>query len=96
MPISSIWFCFECFLIKDQSGVDGKMILNTQFDRCHGMPSEITMQDGTNKKIYQYVLNREYLYSVGCSRRKLNYIQAFKSTKMRQTTLPINPNSPHH
>lgn len=60
------------------------------------MTSEMTMLDGTKKNIYHYVLNREYLYSVGCSRRKLNYIQVFKSTKMRQTTLPINPNSPYH
>jgi hypothetical protein len=96
MPISSIWFRFECFPIKDPSGVDGKMILIAQFDRCHGMTSEITMLDVTNKNIYHYVLNREYLYSVGCSRRKLNYIHAFKSTKMRQTTSPINPNSLYH
>jgi len=84
------------FPIKGPSGVDGKMITSAQFDQCHGMTSEITMLDGTNKNIYQYVLNREYLNSFGGPKGKLNYIQAFRSTKMRQTTLPINPNSPYH
>jgi hypothetical protein len=31
------------------------------------------MPDGTPKLTYHYVLNREYPYSVGCFRGKVNY-----------------------
>ena len=34
------------------------------------------MPDGTPKLTYHYVLNREYPYSVGCFRGKVNYAQA--------------------
>lgn len=88
-------FALDGFPITGPRGADGKMITNAQLDQCHGMTSEITMPDGTKKNTYHYVLNREYPYSVGCFRGKVNYVQALGSNEMRQTTLPIYQNRPY-
>lgn len=77
--------------IKDPSGVVMKIITSAELVRCHVMTSESTILDDTNKNTYYFILNREYLYSAGCFWGKLNYIQALKSTEMRQITLLINP-----
>jgi hypothetical protein len=82
-------FALDGFPITGPRGADGQMITNAQLDKCHGMESEITMPDGTRKTTYHYVLNREYPYSVGCFRGKVNYIQALGSVAMRETNLPI-------
>lgn len=41
-----------------------------------------------------YHLNREYPYSVGCFRGKVNYYQALGSVDMRETNLPIYHDGP--
>jgi len=45
----------------------GKVITNAQLDVCHGMVSEVNF-NGKMQKIYHYVLNNEYPYSIGCFR----------------------------
>lgn len=88
-------FALDGFPITGPRGADGKMITNAQLDQCHGMESEITMPDGTKKYTYHYVLNREYPYSVGCFRGKVNYYQALGSNEMRETNLPIYRDAPY-
>jgi hypothetical protein len=88
-------FALDGFPITGPRGADGKMITNAQLDQCHGMTSEITMPDGTKKSTYHYVLNREYPYSVGCFRGKVNYYQALGSNEMRETNLPIYRDVPY-
>ncbi len=88
-------FALDGFPITGPRGSDGKMITNSQLDKCHGMTSEITLPDGTRKTTYHYVLNNEFPYSVGCFRGKVNYFQALGSNAMRETNLPIYINAPY-
>ena len=88
-------YALDGFPITGPRGADGQLITNAQLDQCHGMTSEITMPDGSLKATYHYVLNREYPYSVGCFRGKVNYYQALGSDIMRQTNLPIYQNVPY-
>jgi hypothetical protein len=82
-------FALDGFPITGPRAADGHMMTNAELDQCHGTTSEITMPDGTLKTTYHYVLNREYPYSVGCFRGKVNYYQALGSDDMRQTTMPV-------
>ena len=66
-------FALDGFPITGPRGADGKELTNADLDVCHGTTSVITMPDGTPKLTYHYVLNREYPYSVGCFRGKVNY-----------------------
>jgi len=45
----------------------GKWITNAQLDECHGLTSKIPW-DGKVVKMYHYVINNEFPYSVGCFR----------------------------
>lgn len=69
-------FALDGFPITGPRAADGHELTNAELDVCHGITSEITMPDGTKKITYHYVLNREYPYSVGCFRGKVNYAQA--------------------
>jgi len=73
-------FALDGFPITGPRGADGKDLTNADLDICHGTTSEIDIPDGlggfTRKLTYHYVLNREYPYSVGCFRGKVNYNQA--------------------
>lgn len=60
-------YALDGFGIYGPRGADGKVITNAQLDECHGMVSEV-MFNGTKQKIYHYVLNNEYPYSIGCFR----------------------------
>lgn len=69
-------FALDGFPITGPRAADGHEMTNDELDICHGTTSVITMPDGTSKSTYHYVLNREYPYSVGCFRGKVNYAQA--------------------
>ena len=69
-------FALDGFPITGPRAADGHEMTNDELDICHGTISVITMPDGTSKSTYHYVLNREYPYSVGCFRGKVNYAQA--------------------
>jgi len=69
-------FALDGFPITGPRAADGHELTNAELDICHGTTSVITMPDGTPKLTYHYVLNREYPYSVGCFRGKVNYAQA--------------------
>ncbi len=66
-------FALDGFPITGPRAADGHEMTNDELDICHGVTSEITMPDGTKKTTYHYVLNRQYPYSVGCFRGKVNY-----------------------
>ena len=66
-------FALDGFPITGPRAADGHEMTNDELDICHGTTSVITMPDGTSKNTYHYVLNREYPYSVGCFRGKVNY-----------------------
>jgi hypothetical protein len=82
-------FALDGFPITGPRAADGHMLTNEELDQCHGTTSEITMPDGTLKNTYHYVLNREYPYSIGCFRGKVDYRQALGSDDMRQTGMPV-------
>jgi len=69
-------FALDGYPITGPRAADGHMLTNAELDECHGTTSTITMPDGSSKNTYHYVLNREYPYSVGCFRGKVNYVQA--------------------
>lgn len=69
-------FALDGFPITGPRAADSHMLTNAELDECHGTTSPITMPDGTVVTTYHYVLNREYPYSVGCFRGKVNYAQA--------------------
>jgi len=82
-------FALDGFPITGPRAADGHMLTNAELDQCHGTTSEITMPDGTLKNTYHYVLNREYPYSIGCFRGKVDYRQALGSDDLRQTGMPV-------
>ena len=69
-------FALDGYPITGPRTATSNMLTNAELDECHGTTSTITMPDGTSKNTYHYVLNREYPYSVGCFRGKVNYVQA--------------------
>ena len=60
-------YAWDGFGVYGPRGPNGKWITNKQLDECHGMTSTV-MWEGKLKKIYHYVLNNEYPYSIGCYR----------------------------
>jgi len=60
-------YAWDGFGIYGPRDAKGKWITNKQLDECHGMTSTV-MFDGKMQKIYHYVLNNEYPYSIGCFR----------------------------
>jgi hypothetical protein len=66
-PSPLVGYALDGFGIYGPRGDDGKMITNAQLDECHGMISKV-MWEGKLTKIYHYVLNNEYPYSIGCFR----------------------------
>jgi hypothetical protein len=71
-------FALDGFPITGPRGADGKELTNADLDECHGTTSVIDVPNGigggfTRKLTYHYVLNREYPYSIGCFRGKVNY-----------------------
>ena len=70
-------FALDGFPITGPRGADGKELTNADLDECHGTTSVLDIPDGVGgfvrKLTYHYVLNREYPYSVGCFRGKVNY-----------------------
>lgn len=60
-------YALDGFGIYGPRGANGKLVTNAQLDECHGMVSEV-MFNGKMQKMYHYVLNNEYPYSIGCFR----------------------------
>jgi len=87
-------YALDGFGIYGPRGENGQMITNKQLDKCHGHTHAV-MWNGTLTNIYHYHLNREYPYSVGCFRGKVNYFQALGSTDMRETSLPFYQDIPY-
>jgi hypothetical protein len=73
-------FALDGFPITGPRGPDGNEWTNADLDICHGRESVLDIPNGTGgfetKLTYHYVLNREYPYSVGCFRGRVNYAQA--------------------
>jgi hypothetical protein len=72
-------YALDGFGIYGPRGTDGQEVTNSQLDECHGH-TEPVMWEGKLQKIYHYHLNREYPYSVGCFRGKVNYTEALGKT----------------
>ena len=60
-------YAWDGFGIYGPRDANGKWITNKQLDECHGRTAEV-MWEGKMQKIYHYVLNNEYPYSIGCFR----------------------------
>jgi len=60
-------YAFDGFGIYGPLDENGKWITNDQLDECHGRTARV-MFNGKMQKIYHYVLNNEYPYSIGCFR----------------------------
>jgi hypothetical protein len=60
-------YAWDGFGIYGPRDANGKWITNKQLDECHGRTAEV-MWEGKLQKIYHYVLNNEYPYSIGCFR----------------------------
>lgn len=66
-PSPLVGYALDGFGIYGPRGADGKLVTNAQLDECHGRVGEV-MFNGKKKKMYHYVLNNEYPYSIGCFR----------------------------
>lgn len=66
-PSPLVGYARDGFGIYGPRGADGKLVTNAQLDECHGRVGEV-MFNGKKQKIYHYVLNNEYPYSIGCFR----------------------------
>jgi hypothetical protein len=53
--------------IRAPRGANGKLVTNAQLDECHGRVGEVVFS-GKKQRMYHYVLNNEYPYSIGCLR----------------------------
>lgn len=62
-----IGYAFDGFGIYGPRGADGKELTNADLDECHGITSKVKF-NGKKQKIYHYVANQEYPYTVGCFR----------------------------
>jgi hypothetical protein len=62
-----VGYALDGFGIYGPRGADGTLVTNAQLDECHGRVGEV-MWNGKKQKIYHYVLNNEYPYSIGCFR----------------------------
>lgn len=60
-------YAWDGFGVYGPRGPGGKWITNAQLDECHGRTSKV-MWEGKMTRIYHYVLNNEYPYSIGCFR----------------------------
>ena len=60
-------YAMDGFGIYGPIGRNGKVITNAQLDECHGRVGWVKF-NGKMQKIYHYVLNTEYPYSIGCFR----------------------------
>ena len=87
-------YALDGFGIYGPLDLDGKMITNARLDQCHGHVGPV-IWDGKVTEIYHYHLNREFPFSVGCFRGKVNYYQALGSLDMRQTNLPLYYDGPY-
>jgi hypothetical protein len=62
-----VGYARDGFGIYGPRGADGKLVTNAQLDECHGRVGEVVF-NGKKQKMYHYVLNNEYPYSIGCFR----------------------------
>ena len=62
-----VGYALDGFGIYGPRGADGTLVTNAELDECHGRVGEV-MFNGKKQKIYHYVLNNEYPYSIGCFR----------------------------
>ena len=60
-------YAMDGFGIYGPIGRNGKVITNAQLDECHGRVGWVKF-NGKMQKMYHYVLNNEYPYSIGCFR----------------------------
>ena len=66
-PSPLVGYALDGFGIYGPRGADGKLVTNAQLDECHGRVGEVVF-NGKKQKMYHYVLNNEYPYSIGCFR----------------------------
>lgn len=60
-------YALDGFGVYGPLGADGKPIKNSQLDECHGRVGNV-MWEGKMRRMYHYVTNNEYPYSIGCFR----------------------------
>ncbi len=66
-PSPLLGYALDGFGIYGPRGADGKLVTNAELDECHGRVGEVVF-NGKKQRIYHYVLNNEYPYSIGCFR----------------------------
>ncbi len=64
-----IGFALDGFPITGPKVADGKYLTTTNLDDCHGITSEITL-DNKKTVMYHYVMTQDFPYSVSCFRGK--------------------------
>jgi hypothetical protein len=66
-PSPLVGYAIDGFGVYGINGENGKPVKNSQLDECHGMVSRVKWE-GRMVRMYHYVLNNEYPYSIGCFR----------------------------
>ncbi len=62
-----VGYALDGFGVYGPRGANGQPVTNAQLDVCHGMTSKVWF-NGKYQRVYHYVLNNEYPYSIGCFR----------------------------
>lgn len=65
-----VGYALDGFGITSMFDENGRELTNADLDECHGRVSRIVW-DGTVVEMYHYVLTREYPYTVGCFRGRV-------------------------
>jgi hypothetical protein len=64
-------FMLDGFAIFGPHGEGGKLLTNDDLDECHGHTHEVTL-DGKKQVAYHYHFTREYPYTIGCFKGKVD------------------------
>jgi len=62
-----IGYAIDGFGIYRMYDAHGRQLTDADLDACHGRTSKVTW-NGARRRIYHYVMTREYPYTVGCFR----------------------------
>lgn len=60
-------YAIDGFGIYGPRGAGGKWLYNKDLDQCHGLTSKVWF-NGRYQRIYHYVINNQFPYSLGCFR----------------------------
>jgi len=79
-------YAWDGFGVYGPRGPGGKWITNAQLDECHGRTSTV-MWEGKMRRMYHYVLNNEFPYSIGCFRGTPAKLKANLRHKMSERAI---------